>query len=111
MKTLAAIVLAMASGAHAGNEIVWRACDSSTNAIMAGVASTYQNGECTFVNTTGDATGAIVAAGSGQVDFGFTNRAALPGESGLGVHFTVVAWDPRTQRTATRLWTRVVTGQ
>ena len=37
--------------------------------------------------------------------------AVYPDEETLAKLFTVVAWDPRTQRTATRLWTRVVTGQ
>jgi putrescine transport system substrate-binding protein len=37
--------------------------------------------------------------------------AIYPTEDIMGKLFTISPWDPKTQRTATRLWTKIVTGQ
>ena len=37
--------------------------------------------------------------------------AIYPDEATLAKLFTVTPYDPRTQRTVTRIWTRIVTGQ
>jgi putrescine transport system substrate-binding protein len=37
--------------------------------------------------------------------------AIYPNEATLAKLFTVVPYDPRTQRTVTRIWTKIVTGQ